>query len=628
MNLRFLLMLPFAMSFIASPVSAGDTSSGSDIARDAGFKLDMGCLGYKTVIQRVDGKSPASSAGLRIGDEILSIYDRPIVGLRAKKILEVLNSSDAPLRLVVLRDDQVVEYTVNRYFVIPAWNEAGVLHRLEEARTKNSEQLIACLLNVGRFYDERTRTDKAAPFIVEAMELADKTWAEKDPRRVLILHRFLVNEFLSKKFRIERITSLDEPSKSKLGEYLKLTENAKEIPKRYANFPYELAWKVSHLNTRGFYDEQIALLERAVQIALKGTDEEPSEFDRMLGPRENIGEGYGNSEPVGSCCLVQYKLRDMLDYLAHVLYRSNRKPEAIKVAQTLYETSAKLRAQHLPNAYKDPAGLLFDFYREQNQPEAALKLAKREIDYLQSLPPESDEISKFETQASLSSYLLRPGILKERMHAYKDAVRFFEQSYDALKTIADKPGSNVEQGYAKTTERARRNALSSQARCEAALGHYKVAATLFEKAIDPTDNPLNSVPQLLDLALVHWLANDKSNSKIRTIQATDTLQQNIHRAAYMPGWRYLVRDAELLVALGEKERAEQLVKSLRDEFQNDKIAKRLSLRSQPELKKLTDLINDETLPPKQKDSQVSKKLPVDKPLTQCFLTLFECDGRE
>lgn len=626
MKLRSVFLSLLTVCYLLDPSRnpANSATSEDRVARDAGFKFEMGCLGYKTVVQRVDPNSPASKAGLLPGDEILTMYDRPIIGLPSDKILELFHSSKKPIKLTVLRDDELIDFTISKNFVIPAWSEAELLRQLDAAREERKPvDVLACLLNLGKFYTDRGRVTEANSRIVEAMQLSDTIWTRRDPRRIRVLYRYLMNDLTADSMRLEKRSNTDSDFKLRYAELLTITKVPSRIPKPYASLLSELSSKLQVGKTDDSDKQKIELLQRAVLVARKGSSS-LTQFDNMLGARENVKTRY-IFDDLGICNFSEFRLVGMLNELTRLLLRAKRIPEATKVAQELNDLESELRKRHVPFGQKYGAELLFDIYRNRGMEDAALRVAAQEIAYLRGRPQPDDPISNFESQGALHGYLLRSGILKEQARDYKDANNLFQQSFDVLKTIDDSANSEVEQGYRLTTSRFRQHSLWSEARCAAALGQYGDAKKILKDSFALSENAIFSLPAKLDLALICLFDGDRETARKEVIGIYDNISLNL-RSAYRSGMTNTQREIRLLVELNEMEKAGKLVMKLRDEIKGDEFYRRMRPSKEAEVEGLTELLKKGTTVVAKTPSDLLKNLSIEQPITECFLTLYECGG--
>lgn len=599
------------------------------VARDPGFKFDMGCPGYKTIIRLVDPNSPAFRAGLLPGDEIISMSDRPIIGLPSDRILKAFHSSKKPLKLTILRDDQLLDFTVSRYFVIPAWSEAELLRQLKTTQKQEPENRIACLLNVGRFYDEKNKTAQARPFYIEAMQLADKHWNPRDPRRVRILNHLLTNELLADRNWIKREAEFSNDFSVRIAALFELTDRPSKIPKYYADLLFKLSNRMSVHHSKTAQDLIIKLLQRAIRIGEEGNEDSNRSFEALLGARENVENNYDSSEDSEAYRFSKVSLIVYLEHLTKALVRAKRLPEATRTAKTLRALESELRKQHIPALRKSlSADLLVEIYQNRGMDNDALLVAEQEIAYLRGRPGQSDPLSEFESKSALSYYLMKSGILRERVHAYKDATKLFQQSFMALRAVDDKPGSPVDQGYKFTTSRQRQKALWSEARCAAALGRYDDAKRLLRNAIAYDEDTIFKMTPTLDLALICLLNNEHEEAREMVIDMITTIKSNPRRAAGMTNLGIVEREIRLLNALGEQDKADDLIETLSEYFLKDRFLQKVRPARVSELNKLRTRLNSGLSAHEKLPAQKLKKLSIEKPITRCFLTFYECYGRE
>ena len=67
-------------------------------------------------ITDLESGMPAEKAGMKLGDEIVSVDGQPIAGLEAM-IESLKHTKDKPIEITVLRDGQLLTFTVTAGFV-------------------------------------------------------------------------------------------------------------------------------------------------------------------------------------------------------------------------------------------------------------------------------------------------------------------------------------------------------------------------------------------------------------------------------------------------------------------------------------------------------------------------------
>lgn len=132
----------------------------------------------------------------------------------------------------------------------------------------------------------------------------------------------------------------------------------------------------------------------------------------------------------------------------------------------------------------------------------------------------------------------------------------------------------------------------------------------------------------LDLALICLLNNEHEEAREMVIDMITTIKSNPRRATGMTNLGIVEREIRLLNALGEQDKADDLIETLSEYFLKDRFFQKVRPARVSELNKLRTRLNSALSAHEKLPAQKLKKLSIEKPITRCFLTFYECDGRE
>jgi tetratricopeptide (TPR) repeat protein len=465
----YLLLWLLSLSLYASPKMAG---ASDDAPRRYGIGVGYGLQDGKVIVKQVIAGSPAETAGIQAGDELLEANNVPLIGVAENQISSLIGGKEnSDVVLAILRNGKVIQITAKRSFNISpkTGNEWQV--ELEKARkTGDKERVLLCLLNLtspGLFseppIDPRPYRDEAWALAHEIIPKGSQKWII--PLTALGAGYAQNSTFINPEQTRAKLTECYE-------QLLSITAASDQTPLASADHLLYFANRLDIFNNdEWFENKSLELTKRCLAIA-----------ETHHAPPEQI--------------------RKYLNKLIWPLQRSgNDKQAATYAERALALTEASLYA---PRDLQQQIERLAQLYELQKRWDEAIQLRLRVVNMIKQQKPSDVSVGR------LRSPLQGPLIYLAR--DYEDAGKFS----DALSTYQQVV--EIEKQFPAE------NSISAQMRTQAKIGVLELKLGNLEKAegiLQPTlsslsENELADVK--LNLAKIYAAKN-------RTIEAQKCCQE-------------------------------------------------------------------------------------------------------